>query len=85
MRTVDVRCDVLSGLIGQWHAGTLRDADRDAYEQHLLFCPPCLVQNDKARLSFTALSAAATQPPPEGLVHRLTDRVRSQASQAGRA
>lgn len=79
MKAVDVRCDVLSGLIGQWHAGTLRDADRDAYEQHLLFCPPCLVQNDKARLSFAALSAAATEPPPEDLVHRLTDQVGSRA------
>lgn len=82
MRAVDVRCDVLSGLVGRWHMGSLRDVDLDAYEQHLLFCPPCLVQNDKARLGFAALSAAATEPPPEDLVHRLTNWVSSRAGRA---
>jgi hypothetical protein len=75
MRAVDARCDVLAGLVGSWHTGTMREVDRDAYEQHLLFCPPCLVQNDKARLAFAALPAAPNEPPPDDLVRRLADQL----------
>lgn len=82
MKAVEVRCDVLSGLVGRWHAGTLRDADREAYEQHLLFCPPCLVQNDKARLGFAALSAVAAELPPEDLVQHLINRISSRTERA---
>lgn len=53
----------------------MRETDRDAYEQHLLFCPPCLAQNDKARIAFSALISAPTQPPPEPLVAHLGERI----------
>jgi hypothetical protein len=75
MSAVNTRCEVISGLIGSWHTGTMRDVDRDAFEQHLLFCPPCLVQHDKARLAFAALAAAPRERPPAELVARLADQV----------
>lgn len=75
MNAVDARCDVISGLLGRWHAGTLRAADRDAFEQHLLFCPPCLAQHDKARLAVAALVRAPGTAAPVALVERLVARV----------
>jgi hypothetical protein len=75
MNATDHRCDVISALVHRWHRGLLEDVDRDTYEQHLLLCPPCLLQNDKARLAFTALSAAATERPSFGLSSRLFDQV----------
>jgi hypothetical protein len=72
---IDVRCDVISALVVRWQRAGLEDVERDAYEQHLLFCPPCLVQNDKARLAFAALPAAATERPPDDLVGRLAEQV----------
>jgi hypothetical protein len=69
------RCDVVSGLVASWQAGTMRDVDRNAYEQHLLYCPPCLIQNDKARLALTALRSAPVTPPSDDLVARLTERI----------
>jgi hypothetical protein len=77
MSTVRDRCDVVSALIAKWHTGAMRPKDRDSYEQHLLFCPPCLIQNDKARLALAALSTAASQPPPADLVRQLTDQLTS--------
>jgi len=59
------------GLIGRWQKGLLSDVHRDSFEQHLLVCPPCLAQNDKARLAFAALTAARAKSPPEDLVRRL--------------
>jgi hypothetical protein len=57
----------------------MREADRNSYEQHLLFCPPCLAQNDKARPSLAALAGAAATPPPEDLLGRLTAMVDARA------
>jgi Putative zinc-finger len=79
VNAVTARCDVVSGLIGRWLAGTMRDADRTAYEQHLLFCPPCLAQSDKARAALLALAGAPSDAPPGGLVDRLTARVTARA------
>jgi hypothetical protein len=73
----EARCKVVSTLAGSWHADTLRAPDRDTYEQHLLFCPPCLVQNDKAGLAFGALRVvgAGEEPAPEALVRELMSLV----------
>jgi hypothetical protein len=60
----------------------MRDADRDAFEQHLLFCPPCMAQNDKAGLALAALTSAPTTPPPGDLVDRLAARVTAWAGSA---
>ena len=71
MSLANDRCDVVSALIGRWHAGTMNEADRSGFEQHLLCCPPCLRQNDKAALGLAALHEAATGSPPDGLVEDL--------------
>jgi hypothetical protein len=65
----------VSNLVIRWQTGELPEADRDAYEQHLLFCPPCLAQNDKARLALAALAAAAAGSPPAELLARLVGQV----------
>jgi hypothetical protein len=56
----DVSCQVVLGLLGLWHDGALDDHDREVYEQHLLFCPPCLVHHDKFRRALKALSEYGT-------------------------
>ena len=76
MSAVDARCSTVSGQVMRWHAGTLGVAERDVYEQHLLFCPPCLAQNDKARLALAALTdpAATTGTAPDDVVAGLESR-----------
>lgn len=71
MRASEVRCDVVFGLIGRWLDGEMTERDADAYEQHLLFCPPCLAQNDKARLGLAALGDALAAAPDDELRRRL--------------
>ena len=71
MRASDVSCDVIFGLVGRWHDGDMAARDRDAYEQHLLFCPPCLRQNDKLRLALTALGQIARSEPDQEIQSRL--------------
>lgn len=63
MRASDVSCQVVFGLLGRWHDGDMAERDRDAYEQHLLFCPPCLRQNDKMRLALAALESVFSAVP----------------------
>ena len=75
MMAVELSCDTASRLVGSWRAGALATAERDAYEQHLLVCPPCLRQNDKASLASAALSKAADETPPDDLLVRLTEQV----------
>jgi hypothetical protein len=76
MRASDVSCDLIAGLIGRWWDGGMDDRDRDAYEQHLLFCPPCMVQNDKARTALTALGRATLEPVPADLHRELLTLLR---------
>ncbi|MEU8340222.1 zf-HC2 domain-containing protein [Spirillospora sp. NPDC048832] len=71
MRAADVSCEVVSGLLFRWQAGALPEAERDAYEQHLLFCPPCMAQNDKAHAALSALGSVAAAMPDEALRRRL--------------
>ena len=65
MSAADARCSTVSGMITRWHAGSLGAAERDVYEQHLLFCPPCLAQSDKARLALDALAAPTGHAPDD--------------------
>lgn len=58
MRASDVNCQVIFGLLGRWRDGDMTARDRDAYEQHLIFCPPCLRQHEKMRLALAALNNA---------------------------
>lgn len=62
-------------LMIRWLAGDLDERDGEVYEQHLLFCPPCLIQKDKARIALAALPTAATVSAPERLVDELTGLV----------
>lgn len=71
MRASDVSCEVVFGLIGRWHDGDMNERDRDAYEQHLLFCPPCLQQNDKLRRALGALGRAVSGEPDRQIQARL--------------
>ena len=71
MQASNVSCDVIFGLLGRWHDGDMAEHDRDAYEQHLLFCPPCLQQNDKLRLALAALGQAARDEPDPQIHVRL--------------
>jgi hypothetical protein len=79
MRASDVSCDVVFGLIGRWMDGEMTERDRDAYEQHLLFCPPCLAQNDKARLALAALREATTAAPGDDIRRRLAQLVQAKS------
>jgi len=63
VHAADVNCSVIMGLLGRWHDGEMDEQDRDAYEQHLLFCPPCLLQNDKARRVLGALARVGDELP----------------------
>lgn len=69
----DVTCDVIVGLIGRWLDADLDESDSDAYEQHLLFCPPCLIQAGKTRLALTALGNAPVARPGDDLRLRLAE------------
>lgn len=80
MAEIEDRCDVVSGLIGRWHAGTLRDADRTDFEQHLLCCPPCLAQHDKATLALAALPHAAAATAPAAFLDELLAVLRKAGS-----
>jgi hypothetical protein len=58
----DVSCEVISGLVGRWQDGDMSDHDRDAFEQHLLFCPPCLIQIDRMRIGLAVLASVSPMP-----------------------
>ena len=78
IRAWDVSCDVIVGLIGRWLDGDMDDGDRDAYEQHLLFCPGCLRQTGKTRRALAALRETMTVLPGDDLRHRLARLVQQE-------
>jgi hypothetical protein len=78
IRARDVSCDVIVGLVGRWLDGDMDDGDRDAYEQHLLFCPPCLVQTGKTRRAVVALREMPGAFPDDNLRHRLARLVQQE-------
>ncbi|GAB3465820.1 anti-sigma factor family protein [Actinophytocola sediminis] len=59
MNPATVSCEIIVGLIGRWHDGALPPADGDAYEQHLLCCPPCLTLAENYRRALGALPTVA--------------------------
>lgn len=71
MRLLDVNCAAIDGLLFRWYDGQLDGVEADVFEQHVLLCPPCQVQNGKLRTAMSALPAAARVPAPPGLVERL--------------
>lgn len=79
MRASEVSCAVVVGLMGRWRTGEL-ESDRDAFEEHLLFCPPCLTHNDKVRIGLLGLTRAAQSPPAPEVRRRVLDRVLGRAA-----
>jgi anti-sigma factor RsiW len=53
-------CSAIVPLISTWSDGDLDEADRDAFEQHLLLCPPCLARSEADRWARRSVLAAAT-------------------------
>ncbi|WP_239335107.1 zf-HC2 domain-containing protein [Frankia sp. CiP3] len=83
LRALDVSCDVIFDLVGAWYDGELTEGDQNAFEQHLLFCPPCLAYSERARRSLVALTAAATAVVPAGLAARVTAAALATARPSG--
>ena len=68
MNAAEIDCATIARLRWPWLDGELGPADSDAYEQHLLFCPPCLTMTANARAALHALVGAAgdgDEPPPD--------------------
>lgn len=82
MNASDVDCQVIVGLAGSWLDGSLGDGDREAYEEHMVLCPPCLTYLDNARIALAALPAAATVAASDDLVSQLVDLVSARVRQA---
>ena len=53
-------CHTADRLLGRWYDGQIDPEDATLYEQHLLQCPPCLVENQWLRAALHALQDAAT-------------------------
>jgi hypothetical protein len=85
MNVADVSCQTIGALMTRWYDHSLTEVESDAYEQHMLLCPPCLVQAGKLRTALTALPAAADSSAPEELVARLIATVHSHHSGRGEA
>lgn len=75
IRALDVNCEVIFSLLGRWWDGDLPEEDRDAFEQHLLFCPPCLDQCDKLRTVIDALRRESRVTPDPRTVERVTRQI----------
>ncbi len=82
MSTLDISCEDIFDLVGAWHDRELSERDQNAFEQHLLICPPCLAYSDRVRRALAALEATATVAVPEGLSGRVTTAVLEQARSA---
>jgi hypothetical protein len=64
MRVGDITCETVGALMTRWYDQALTDIESDGYEQHLLLCPPCLVQAAKLRTALGALRALGSAPSP---------------------
>jgi hypothetical protein len=71
IRRRDLDCRTMVKVMGRWLDGELSEGDSDGYEQHLLFCPACLVHNDKTRLALAALRRTPTTAASSGIRQRL--------------
>jgi anti-sigma factor RsiW len=66
-----VDCRLVQRLMGRYHDGDLADDRGDTFEQHLLQCPPCLVEYRRLRVALDHLAGAAAEPVPPELAARL--------------
>jgi hypothetical protein len=85
MTVSDVTCETVGALMTRWYDQALTDIESDAYEQHLLLCPPCLVQAGKLRTALGALQALGSAPPPGASTADLVSGLAEIASGAARA
>ncbi|MFK3981429.1 hypothetical protein ACI2K4_13755 [Micromonospora sp. NPDC050397] len=79
MGASEVSCAVVVGLMGRWRVGEL-ESDREAFEEHLMFCPPCLAHNDKVRIALLGLAEAGRSRPAPEVRRRVLDRVLSRTA-----
>jgi hypothetical protein len=70
----DISCQAVGGLLTRWYDGVLTGVEADAYEQHILLCRPCQVQNDKLRTALSALPEVADSAVGTDLVADLVRR-----------
>jgi hypothetical protein len=77
----DLSCRLVARLLPQWQQATLLAGENERYEQHLLLCPPCLGQHDKARAALRALRSAAATGPTDALVAELVAVARRRSEQ----
>ena len=63
MNPATASCDVIVGLVGRWQAGELPADESTVYEQHLLFCPPCMTYAENYRTALSALPGIAGAAP----------------------
>ncbi len=54
-------CRTADRMLSRWVDGLIDPADAALYEQHLLQCPPCLVENQWMRTALGALRRAAAE------------------------
>jgi len=77
MSALGLSCEVVFDLTGAWYDDELSENDQNAFEQHLLLCPPCLAYSDRLRRALGALAEATTVAMPAELVERLVLREHS--------
>ena len=64
MSRSDVDCALILQRMGRYHDGDLPEDQADRFEQHLLQCPPCLVEVRRLRAALRYLTEAAASVPP---------------------
>ena len=60
-----IDCRVTARLLGRWYDHDLPPDEAQTFEEHLLLCPPCLVEAKRLRGALSALQAAAGQAPSQ--------------------
>jgi hypothetical protein len=59
MSAAEVDCRVVQRLLGRWHDGELPADESEVFEEHLVLCPPCLVENQRLTVALAALERVA--------------------------
>ncbi|MDF5752746.1 zf-HC2 domain-containing protein [Spongiactinospora sp. TRM90649] len=84
MRAVDMSCEVVAGLVVPWLGAPggeeMSERELDAFEQHLLYCPPCMAYGRNARIALDALRAAGPGAVSRDLRESLAALVRAAAT-----
>ena len=58
-------CRTTLNLLGRWYDHDLPFDEAAAFEEHLVACPPCRVENQRLRVALRSLRAAAQAPEAE--------------------